>query len=354
MYKLFKKISNTAGLLPGELVYVGDKREEKVKISVIDYDQNNFQEKEFYAVEEVFSFKDSATVTWINIDGLHKVDVIGKIGAHFEIHPLTLEDIVNTGQRPKYEDFEGYICVILKMLRFDDVKQQIDFEQVSIILGSNFVISIQEKEGDVFGPIRERIRGAKGRTRKTGPDYLAYCLLDAVVDNYFAVLEKIGDKIEVMEEALLADPVPRTAQKIHSLKRDIIFLRKSIWPLREAAAGMDRGESKLIKKSTRIFLRDVYDHTIQIIETVETFRDIVSGMLEIYLSSISNRMNEIMKILTIVAVIFIPLTFIAGIYGMNFKYMPELTWRYGYLFALGLMFSTAAIMLMYFKKKKWL
>ncbi|MFB0528048.1 MAG: magnesium/cobalt transporter CorA, partial [bacterium] len=288
--KLIKKSSKSAGLAPGTPVFIGDMKAEKVKITVIDYDESQFQEKYLKTVEECFPFKDKPTVTWINIDGVHDIEIIEKLGKRFDLHPLILEDIVNTGQRPKMEDFGSYIFVVLKMLYYDEKKKEIEGEQVSLILGSNFVISFQEREGDVFNPIRDRIRNAKGKIRKTGADYLAYGLMDATVDGYFLILEKIGEKIEGMEEELVRKPTPETLQIIHNLKRDMIFLRKSVWPLREVISGLQRGDSSLIGESTRIFLRDVYDHTIQVIDTIETFRDMVSGMLDIYLSSISNRM----------------------------------------------------------------
>jgi len=354
MPRLIKRLSKTIGLAPGTLMHVGDKRTERVKITIIDYDEKEFQEKEIRTIEESFHFRDTSTVTWINIDGIHEVEIIEKIGSHFGFHPLMLEDIVNTGQRPKLEDFEDYIFIVLKMLYFDEKAGEINAEQVSLIIGSNFVISFQEKEGDVFNHIRERIRSAKGRIRKTGADYLAYSLLDAIVDNYFLILEKSGERIGAMEEKVVANPTPQTLQIIHHLKRDIIFLRKSVWPLREVVNVLERSESKLIKKTTRIFLRDVYDHAIQVIDTIETYRDMVSGILDIYLSSVSNRMNEVMKVLTIIATIFIPLTFIAGIYGMNFQYMPELGWRFGYAMVWFVIGIVSFIMIAYFKRKKWL
>ncbi|MDO9464080.1 MAG: magnesium/cobalt transporter CorA [bacterium] len=354
MFKFIKRVSKTAGLVPGELVHVGERKIDKIEISVLDYDDKNFHEKEITNIEETFSFKDTPTVTWININGLHELDVIEKIGNNFEMHPLILEDIVNTSQRPKYEDFDKYIFVVLKMLMFDDAKKEIISEQVSLIFGSNFVISFQERKGDVFNPVRQRIRNDKGRIRKMGADYLAYSLLDAVVDNYFSILERLGEKIEDMEEELLTNPTPQTLKAIHNLKRDTIFLRKSVWPLREVTSGLERNESKLIKKGTHIFLRDVYDHTIQAIDTIETFRDMVSGIFDIYLSSVSNRMNEIMKVLTIFAAIFIPLTFIAGVYGMNFEFMPELKMKWGYFTLLGFMAVVGFGMLFYFRRKKWM
>jgi len=351
--RFIKKRSKKAGLPPGSLVHIGERKTEKTRITIIDYDRVQLQEEEAGSIEECFSFKDKPTVSWINIDGLHQIEIIEKMGRHFNLHSLVLEDIVNTGQRPKMEDFEDYIFIVLKMLYYDQ-KGGIKTEQVSLILGPNFVISFQEQEGDVFNPIRERIRKAKGRIRKMGADYLAYSLMDIIVDNYFIILERLGEEIESMEEELLANPTTETLQKIHRLKREMILLRKSIWPLRELVSGLERTESPLIQESTDVYLRDVYDHTIQVIDTVETFRDMISGMLDIYLSSISNKMNEVMKVLTIIATIFIPLTFLAGVYGMNFRYMPELEWHGGYFVVLLVMAAVGMSMVIYFRKKRWL
>ena len=343
-----------AGLPPGTLVYTGEKKLETVRLTIIDYDEHTVQERQIARVEDCFQFKTKPTVTWINIDGLHDVKIIEEIGTHYDLHPLTLEDILHTGQRPKFEDLDSYLFAVLMMLRFDEENQMVLSEQVSLVLGSNFVISFQENIGDVFEQIRDRIRNAKGRIRKMGADYLMYALLDAVVDNYFGILEKLGEKIESLEEELVGDPSERTLQQIHSLKREMVFLRKSVWPLRELISGLERSESDLIEESTGVYLRDVYDHTIQVIDTVESFRDMVSGMLDIYLSSISNRMNAVMKVLTIIATIFIPLTFVAGIYGMNFEYMPELKWHWGYATVWLVMLVVAGVMILYFKRKKWL
>jgi magnesium transporter len=347
-------MSKKIGLPPGTVVHVGEKKTEKVKITIIDYDATELQEKEAKDVEECFPFKDTPTVTWMNIDGIHDVEIIKKIGDHFNLHPLLQEDIVNTTQRPKYEDFDDHLFVVLKMLHYDTENDEIKTEQLSLVIGSNFVISFQEIEKDVFNLIRERIRNNKGRVRKMGADYLAYVLLDAVVDNYFVIMERIGDRLEDIEDKLIEDPNPEILQIIHDLKREMIFLRKSVWPLREVVSILERGESPLIQEKTQIYLRDLYDHTIQVIDNIETFRDIASGMLDIYLSSISHRMNQVMKVLTIIATIFIPLTFIAGVYGMNFKYMPELEWKSGYFLIMGLMAAIGILMLFYFKKKKWL
>jgi magnesium transporter len=265
-----------------------------------------------------------------------------------------LEDILNTDQRPKMEDYGEYLYIVLRMLNYNDKSSEIESEQISLVLGPNFVFSFQEREGDTFNPIRDRIRNSKGRIRKMGADHLAYTLLDSIIDNYFIILEKLGEKIEFLEEEVITRPTPETLQTVHHLKREMIFLRKGVWPLREVISGLERGESSLIKESTRIYLRDVYDHTIQTIDTIETYRDMVSGMLDIYLSSISNRLNAVMKVLTIIATIFMPLTFLAGIYGMNFKYMPELEWRWGYPAVWFAVVLISVSMLIYFRKKRWL
>ncbi|MBT8491158.1 MAG: magnesium/cobalt transporter CorA, partial [Deltaproteobacteria bacterium] len=308
MSALFRKASNKAGLPPGSLVHVGEKKAEDVKITIMDYDQTSFMEKEVENVEECFPFEETPTVTWINIDGLHHVEIVEKIGKYFKIHPLIQEDILHTGQRPKMEDFDEYILIILKMLYYDEEEDTVRSEQISIILRSNVVISFQEIPGDVFNALRERIRKGKGRARRMGTDYLAYAMIDSIVDHYFILLEKFGERIETLEEELAQDPQPETLQAIHNLKQEIIFLRKSVWPLREVISGLERAESPLIHDNISMYLRDVYDHTIQVIDSVETYQDILSGMLDLYLSSVSNKMNEVMKVLTIFASIFIPLT----------------------------------------------
>ena len=349
-----KKISKKAGLPPETLVHIGERKAEKVKITIIDYDEVRLEERVVKEVRECFPYKEKQTVTWINVDGLHDPEVLEAIGTCFEIHPLVLEDIADTEQRPKMEDLERYIFVVMKMLQYDETWKEIDTEQVSLILGPNFVISFQEKEGDVFDHIRDRIRTGKGRIRKMGADYLAYALTDAIVDNYFVILDKIGQEIDRLEVELVTNPAPDTLPAIHVFKGEMIFLRKSVWPLREVVSSLERTESLLVKDTTGIYLRDVYDHTIQVIDTIESYRDIASGMLETYLSGLSYRMNEVMKVLTIVATIFIPLGFLASIYGMNFRFMPELSWRWGYLTVLGLMAVMAIGLGVYFKRKRWL
>lgn len=346
------KSSSKAGLPPGTLLHVGEEKAEKVNITLITYNKTHYEEKNVASVEECLPLKEKSAVTWINIDGLHNTKIIEELGHHFTIHPLVLEDILHTGQRPKMEDYKDYIFLILKMFSYNE--KTIEIEQISLILGPNYVFSIQEREGDVFDPVRKRVRTEKSNLRKMGADYLVYSLLDAIVDSNFVILETLGEDIEDTEEEVVTDPTTETLQAIQTLKREMIGLRKSVWPLRELVSALERGESPLIRRSTLIYLRDVYDHTIQIMDTVETYRDTLSAMLDIYLSSISNRMNEIMKVLTIIATIFIPLTFLAGIYGMNFRYMPELVWKWGYPAVLLVMAGISVIMLLYFRGKKWL
>ena len=352
--KFIKRRSEKIGLPPGTPVYTGDKKEEAVRITIIDYDEDHFDEREISDVESCCELKDTSSVSWINVDGIHDVALIDSFKESFRLHPLVVEDIVHTGQRPKIEDYGEYIYIVFTMLTYDEERKEIRGEQVSLILSEHFVLSFQERRGDIFDLIRERIRNSKGRIRKMGTDYLAYVLVDAVVDHYFVILEKIGERIEELEESLTRNAKPETMQEIHRLKREMIYLRKSIWPLRESISGLEKSESALIKKATLKYLRDVYDHTIQVIDTVETFRDMLSGMHDTYLTNISNRMNEIMKVLTIIATIFIPMTFIAGIYGMNFKFMPELDWRWGYFMVWGVVVLIAVLMVIFFRRKKWL
>lgn len=352
--KLPIRSSKKVGLPPGTLVHVGKKPTGKVKITIIDYDEHQVVEKEVKTIDECFPFKNTPTVTWINIDGVHDVNIVEKIGNCFDIHPLLLEDIMNTEQRPKIEDFGNYIFIILRMIHPNTKEKEIESEQVSLIIHSNYVITFQEHPGDVFEPIRERIRNGKGRIRKMGPDYLAYSLIDAIVDAYFVISEKIGEQIGDIDEELITNPTQETLRSIHKLKRELLSIRRYTWPIREIINVLEKAENPLIKKTTGIYLRDVYDHTIQIMDTIEIFRETLSEMVDAYLSSINNRMNEIMKVLTVIATIFIPLTFIASIYGMNFSWMPELEWPEGYHIVLLVMAALGILMLIYFKRKKWI
>lgn len=354
MVRTYRKRTKPLGLPPGSLVHVGEKKIGTVKLTLMDYDQTQFQETIIKTVDECFPFKDTATTTWINVDGLHDVEVIKALGERFAWHPLVMEDILNTEHRPKLEDFGDYLYAVLKMLQYDVKKQEVTSEQISVIIGPHYVVSFQEREGDVFDPIRDRIRTAKGRTRSQGSDYLAYSLIDAIVDHYFVVMDLLGEQIDLIEEELVTHPEQTTLRRIHRLKRETTLLRKSVWPLRELIRGLERDGSALIAETTAVYMKDVYDHVIDVVDTLETYREVTSGMLEIYISSISNRTNEVMKVLTIIATIFIPLTFIVGVYGMNFNYMPELGWRWGYFAILSLMTVTAGIMLIFFRRKKWI
>jgi len=354
MSRVVKRTGKGIGVAPGTLIHVGNKINENVHMTMFEYSEESFQEKTLYQVEEAFALKENPTVKWINVDAIDKVEIIEKIGNEFKLHPLMLEDILNTAQRPKFDDYDDYLYIVLKMLYYNEKSNEITSEQVSFVLVPNYVFSLQEFEGDVFENVRERLRSGKRNIRKTGPDYLVYALIDAIVDSYFAVIEKIADKIDNLEAELIDKPDKDVLKDIHSLKREIIFLRNSIWPLREVINSLIRSDSPLIDENIVLYLRDVYDHTIQIIDTIEIYREILANMQETYISSISNRTNEIMKILTIFSAIFIPLTFLAGVYGMNFRYLPELEWRIGYGLFWIISIAVAFFMLRYFRKKKWL
>jgi magnesium transporter len=342
-----------AGMPPGTLIHVGNRKEEKTRISVLDYNAETFNEFQCKKIEETFSLKDTKTVSWINIDGLHNVDMIDRLGKSFDLHPLLLEDLLNTHHRPKTEEFEDYTFITLKMLGISKDKKSIVTEQVSFVLGKNWVISFQEQQGDVFEVVRERLRGSMGNIRKLGADYLLYRLIDIVVDNYFFVTEHFSDITEKLEESVLKDPQDDTLLRIQRLKKQLITIRKSVSPLREAVSILEK-DTKLFKEGTKRYLRDVYEHIIQVNDTIESQRDSLSSILDLYHTGVSNRMNEVMKVLTIIATIFIPLTFIAGVYGMNFEVIPELKWKYGYPAFWVLMITIFVVLLFYFKKKKWL
>jgi magnesium transporter len=355
MAQAVKKRSHKSGLPPGTLVRVGVPRAEEPRITAMVYDASQLLEEGLETIGDAFPLREAPTVTWINVDGIHQVQVVEELGERLGLHPLVMEDILNPEQRPKMEDLGDYLYVVVRMLDWDDGRGEMTTEQMSVLVGVNYVVSLQEHPGgDVLDPIRLRIREAKGSIREKGPDYLAYSILDGVVDRYFGVLEGLGEKVEDLEEDLVAHPTPDTLQDLHDLRRQMIFMRKAVWPLREVVGGLERGGSRLVKDSTQVYLRDLYDHTIQVMDAVETLRDMLSGMLDIYLSSISNRMNEVMKVLTVFASIFIPLTFIAGVYGMNFAHMPELEWPWAYPLLWVVMVAVAVTMLVYFRRKRWL
>lgn len=352
--RFHKKRSVKAGLPPGSLVHIGDESTKTALISVIGYDPDGIEERHFEHIGQYLENPCDRTVVWVNIEGVHDVELVRALGEKHAFHPLVLEDIVNTVQRPKIEDYGDYLFIVLKMLH-PTSEGDFSSEQLSIILGPDYLFTFQEGiKGDSFDSVRERIRSSKGKIRTMGADYLAYALIDAIVDGYFSILEGFGERIIDVEEELTMAPDQKALHRINALKKEIIFLRKTVWPLREAISFLERGDSPLLNASTRIYFRDVYDHTVQVIDTVETYRDLLSGMLDLYLSSISNRTNEVMKFLTVIGTIFMPLTFLVGVYGMNFKHLPELEWRYGYFWLWGFMLVLSLGMVLYFRKKRWL
>jgi magnesium transporter len=345
------------GTAPGTLEAPAVRRVEKVTLEVIAYGPELCEERAVAGVDEVLPFLDTAAVTWLNVVGLHDLALLETLGNRFGLHPLALEDVLNTGQRPKLEEYDDHLFIVLRQIQLDAA---IASEQLSLFLGRNYVITFQEAPGDVFEPVRERLRKGKGRLRKLAADYLAYALIDALIDGFFPVLERYGEKIEELEDELIEDPDRATLGKIHEVKKELLVLRRAAWPQREVVNALERQEPPLVHKETKLFLRDLYDHSIQIMDILETYRDLASGMLDVYLSSVSNRMNEVMKVLTVMASIFIPLTFLVGIYGMNFDpqagpwNMPELHWRFGYPFIMLLMLGLGGGMFVYFRRKHWL
>jgi magnesium transporter len=360
MGRLYGRDSRKKGLRPGSVVYVGKHRTEPVDISVIDYSSEELREIRVDRVEDVFAYRDTYSISWININGIHDVAIIEQIGAHFGIHALVLEDIANAGHRPKFEEGPDYLYVVLKMLHPTGPNGDITGEQVSVLWGKGWVITFQETSGDVFESVRRRLRQTIPRVRFMDTDYLAYALVDAIVDNYFILLEQLGERLELLDDAIAESATPENLKLIRELKYQLIYMRKAIWPLREAVSGLERTESRLLHTATRPYLRDLYEHVIQVIDTVETFRDMVSGLLDLYMTGVSNRMNEIMKVLTIIATIFIPLGFLAGVYGMNFDTdisilnMPELGLPFGYILFWGLAIAVAGGLVWFFRRKKWL
>jgi len=345
--------SKKVGLPPGTLTRHEDAPAREIGIKLIDYKESEFSERTLSGIHEALPFKEIPTVTWVDVDCLD-ADMLERFGKDFNIHPLTLEDILHTDQRAKVDEFENYVYIVLRMFLYDEETRDVSSEQVSLIIGPRYVVSFQERPKDVLDPVRERIRKGRARIRKMGADYLAYAIIDSVVDHYFVVLERLGERLEELEDEAYLDPTPELLSTIHKMKRDMLYLRKSIWPLREVAQSLSREENDIVTPETQVFLRDLYDHTIRVVETIETYRDILNGMMDIYLSSVSNRMNEVMKVLTIIATIFIPLSFFAGVYGMNFEHMPELSMKWGYYVWWGGVAGLAFLMLALFKRKGWL
>lgn len=347
-------ISEKAGMPPGSLVHVGDVLKTESRITLIDYSAEHIEEQAVYAIEEILPYQDKETITWVNIEGLKNIALIESIGNAFNIHPLVLEDILNTHQRPKFEEYEDYLYIVLKGLSVDSEELSVNYEQISIIVLDNLIFTFKEVEDDLFAPIIKRLKNGKGKIRNLGTDYMTYAILDMIVDQNFVLLETLDEILDSIEDELLTNPTAGTLTSIQRIKRELISIRRSVLPVRDMLNAIIRSDSALIHERVHIYLRDVYDHALRISESIESYRDILSGLMDIYVSSVSNKMNEIMKILTVFASIFIPLTFIAGIYGMNFEYMPELRWKWAYPVLWIAFITIPVVLLVYFRKKKWL
>ena len=354
MARFLKNRQALLGQIPGESVFVGERKVDEATIQIIEYTNESLIEKDLTDYHEIQGYRDSDAVSWINVNGVHDTDLIDSIGESFGLHALVVDNIVNTGQRPRVEDYDSYLYIVLKMMRFDDDLKQIRSEQLSLVVGEKILLTFQEEPGDVFEPVRDRIRKIKGRIRKVGIDYLAYALLDTVIDNYIVAIERIGERIEDLEDEIIGNPTTTTLARINNYKMEMNYLRKTIRPARELMQELNRSESDLVQESTRPFLKSLLDLATQAVEVVDSYREMLSDDLEIYNTGVNNRLNEIMKVLTIFSAIFIPLTFIAGIYGTNFKYLPELDFRYSYFIFWIVVICIVAGLLVYFKRKKWL
>lgn len=356
MSKLFKKRSNKIGVPPGTLLHVGDVPKcQKIKLELVDYNKDRVIEKENATIQECLGcMKGDDSISWVHVGGVHDPDLVATIGKQLGLHPLMMEDILNTGQRAKLDDYREYIYIVTRSLSYNREKDEVDDEQISIILGKTFVFSFTECSENQFKDIKERIKKPQSRFRSSGSDYLMYAIIDTIVDNYFTVLENVDDHLEKLDESLVDRPGKNVLGRIQNMKREMTLLRKWIWPMREVVSQLMRMESPLISQSTRVYFRDVYDHAVYAIETIEGFRDIVASMIDLYLSNISQKLNEIIKVLTIVSTIFVPLTFISSVYGMNFDVMPELHWRYGYPLLMLLMLLVAGGMLAFFRRRSWI
>jgi len=347
------KRKNT-GLAPGSAVYMGKKQDKDLYVEIFDYNIDNLKEEKVENIKSIFSYENKDNITWINVNGLNNVDAIKELGKYFELHPLLIEDIVNTHQRPKLDEYENYIFAVLKMLHFDS-HNNLKIEHISFVLGEDYLLSFQESEGDVFDPIRERLRASKGLVRKMGADYLLYALIDIIVDNYFVLVDNLSEKTETLEDSLFNAPNNnQIAFEIQNFKREILKIRRAVYPLREVVSGINKVDTALVKEKTHLYLGDLHDHIIQVSENIDIYREMIWGLMDMHLTTLSNKMNEVMKVLTIIATIFIPLTFIAGIYGMNFENLPELKFKYAYFVLWAVMFFIFLGMLYYFKRKKWL
>ncbi|MGR8940842.1 MAG: magnesium/cobalt transporter CorA [Gammaproteobacteria bacterium] len=346
--------SEKSGMPPGSLVHVGEVHEQPTSIELIHYNASLLEKGRVESIDEILAYVAPDTVTWVIVNGLNDISVIEAVGRHFNIHGLILEDILNTHQRPKFEEFDTYLYIVFKAIALNNGDASVEYEQISLLLLDNIVFTFKEKPDEILDPIINRLNNEQSQIRSQGGDYLTYMIMDTVIDEYFALQDTFDELIETVEDELLANPTGHTLATIQKIKRELIFLRRSISPLRELLAALHRSDSTLLGERTKHYFTDIYDHAIRIIEALESYRDLISGMMDIYLSSVSNKMNETMKVLTVFATIFIPLTFIAGVYGMNFDYMPELRWKWAYP-ALWIVFVLiAAVLLFFFKKRNWL
>lgn len=349
-----KQIAKVLGKAPGTGGYVGEKLRESTDIEIIDYSRGAFDVIHSKSVEDAFKFKTTDQVTWINVNGLNFSEEITKLGDYYDLHPLVMEDVLNTDHRPKVDEYGDYLFIVLKMLYFNKDEHFV-VEHISLVVGQNYILTFQESDEDIFHFIRDRIANPDSRIRSTGADYLAFALIDTIVDNYFAVIEDFGEKIEILEDQLFNEnPDDSVPKEIQALKREVLRIRRSVFPLREVISRLEKSEHKVIEDKTREFFRDVYDHIIQINENIEIYRDMVWGLMDMYMTTVSNKMNNIMKVLTIIATIFIPLTFVVGVYGMNFDNMPELHYENGYYVVWSAMILIFIGMLYFFRRKKWL
>ncbi len=346
------KKRKAAGLAPGTLVFTGEQFVEIPRVRLIQFDGDQLTEQE--SLNQLPAAAAGPPVTWYDLRGLHKVELIAALGNQFQVHPLVLEDVLETSQRPKFEEYENGVFLSLQALHSEDLHAGLTTEQVAVFAGEGFVLSFQEREEDLFLPVRERLRAARGKIRQRSGDYLLYALADAVADRYFFLLDCLEEAIETLEAEILERPTNDSKGRIHQLKRSALAIRRSVAPLREAINNFARSEHPVIKEPTPLFCRDLHDHLVQIMDSIDGQRDILNGLYDLYLSEISYRMNAVMRTLTIISTIFIPLTFLAGIYGMNFEHMPELHWRWGYFLLWGLMVAIALILLLLFKRKQWL
>jgi len=354
MPRLFGRHGAGAGAPPGTLVYDREKRTEEVSVRVMDYSPGACHVKVPKRIEDTFPLRDSESVSWIDIEGLHDTEMLARFGEHFGLHPLVLEDILNTHQRPKLEEYDDYFYVVARMLVPGKDDELFHAEQVSYILGKAYLVTFQEIPGDVFDPVRQRVELGRGKSRRLGPDYLLYSLLDAMVDNYFVILQSMAERIEAIEHIIATEPKKYDLDQVHRLRRELVYLRRYTWPLRDVVAGLSRSDSPLISEDTRVYLRDLHDHVVQVIETVENFRDVLASLQDVYLSTLSHRTNEVIRVLTIISTIFVPLTFLAGVYGMNFHYFPELTWKYGYIAFWAVSAVVVVLLLGFLRRRSWM